>query len=210
MRTELGQRARELGLELDEAAWGRVAQLEDLWLRYGAVANLVGAKDRVALQQHLEDGLATVACAAKTLSLGPEIRWLDVGSGGGLPGLLVVAVTECDCTLVEPRQKRAAFLEFALGMMGRRARVCRARLGVSTWSENGAEQVLDRENMGFCVATARAVFAPERWRDIAESCVKSGGVWIAHHVRGGATAEMGEFLGKVQTGSGEICAYRVR
>jgi 16S rRNA (guanine527-N7)-methyltransferase len=36
--------------------------------------------------------------------------WLDIGSGAGLPGLVIAALTERPMLLVEPRRKRAEFL----------------------------------------------------------------------------------------------------
>ncbi len=46
--------------------------------------------------------------------LGPgEGPWLDVGSGGGLPGLVLAILNPAPITLVEPRRLRAAFLHRA-------------------------------------------------------------------------------------------------
>lgn len=49
-----------------------------------------------------------------------EVRgtWLDIGSGGGLPGI-VAAILRGDRTiLVEPRRKRAEFLDAAVATLG--------------------------------------------------------------------------------------------
>jgi 16S rRNA (guanine527-N7)-methyltransferase len=40
----------------------------------------------------------------------PEGVWLDVGSGAGLPGIVVAALTERRVVLIEPRAKRVDFL----------------------------------------------------------------------------------------------------
>ena len=40
----------------------------------------------------------------------PGRRWLDVGSGAGLPGLVIAIITRDPVTLVEPRRLRAEFL----------------------------------------------------------------------------------------------------
>jgi 16S rRNA (guanine527-N7)-methyltransferase len=37
-------------------------------------------------------------------------RWLDIGSGAGLPGIVVAIITNAPVTLVEPRPLRANFL----------------------------------------------------------------------------------------------------
>ena len=40
------------------------------------------------------------------------MRIVDIGSGGGVPGIpLAVACPECQITLVESTQKKAAFLQ---------------------------------------------------------------------------------------------------
>ena len=38
----------------------------------------------------------------------PGASWVDIGSGAGLPGIVVAALTEGPVTLVEPRRLRAA------------------------------------------------------------------------------------------------------
>jgi 16S rRNA (guanine527-N7)-methyltransferase len=41
--------------------------------------------------------------------------WIDIGSGAGFPGLVIAIVTDMQVTLVEPRARRAEFLEQAAG-----------------------------------------------------------------------------------------------
>lgn len=48
----------------------------------------------------------------------PEGIWLDVGSGAGLPGLVVAVLTDRPVVLVEPRTKRVAFLREAAERLG--------------------------------------------------------------------------------------------
>jgi 16S rRNA (guanine527-N7)-methyltransferase len=38
-------------------------------------------------------------------------RWVDIGSGGGLPGIVIAIASERHVTLVEPRRLRRAFLD---------------------------------------------------------------------------------------------------
>ena len=44
--------------------------------------------------------------------------WMDVGSGAGLPGMVVAALTDRQVILVEPRKKRAAFLQHCADELG--------------------------------------------------------------------------------------------
>ncbi|WP_174286931.1 16S rRNA (guanine(527)-N(7))-methyltransferase RsmG [Sphingomonas bacterium] len=53
--------------------------------------------------RHILDSLQLVALA-------PRGRWLDIGTGGGFPGLAVAIATDLPMTLVEPRKRRAQFL----------------------------------------------------------------------------------------------------
>ena len=172
--------AQTLGVPLDERALDRLMALCSLWLRYGRAMNLVGARDEASLLPHLGDGLATVACAQRCLPLTEQTRWLDVGSGGGFPALIVAAVTPCALTLVEPRQKRASFLELALGSIVDNGRVIRARADDVTWDENASEHERGRYKASFSVATSRAVFAPDAWLEFGEKLVMDGGVLLAH------------------------------
>lgn len=71
-------------------------------------------------------------------------RWVDVGSGAGLPGIpLAIAYPETSFTLVEPQQRRAGFLELTVEDLGLDNVVVEARR---------IQQVRDR----FDVAVTRA------------------------------------------------------
>lgn len=52
------------------------------------------------------------------LSDQPEKPWLDIGSGPGLPGIVIALLTGAETMLVEPRRLRVAFLERAVGALG--------------------------------------------------------------------------------------------
>ena len=43
----------------------------------------------------------------------PDGSWLDIGSGAGLPGIVIAALVDGPVTLVEPRRLRADFLQRA-------------------------------------------------------------------------------------------------
>jgi 16S rRNA (guanine527-N7)-methyltransferase len=45
-------------------------------------------------------------------------RWLDVGSGPGLPGVVLACLSERPILMVEPRRGRVAFLEYAVSALG--------------------------------------------------------------------------------------------
>ncbi len=49
--------------------------------------------------------------------------WADIGSGAGLPGLIVALLTDGPITLIEPRRLRAEFLRTAVQQLGLSERV---------------------------------------------------------------------------------------
>ena len=55
--------------------------------------------------RHLADSAQLVALAPVTG------QWIDVGSGGGLPGVVVSILRDAPMLMVEPRRKRADFLK---------------------------------------------------------------------------------------------------
>jgi 16S rRNA (guanine527-N7)-methyltransferase len=156
--------------------------LKDFLKFYGRAMNLTASLDDASLDEHLLEGLQVVALARR---LGVEGRWLDVGSGGGFPGLVLAACLDIDLTLVEPRAKRASVLELGLGKLRRRnARVLRGRV------ESGRWEALDGSSLepGFSAASARAVFGPDQWTVEAQPWVSVGGLIVLHvgtgdHVR---------------------------
>jgi len=178
-------------LALTEAATDipKLLILKDVLRFYGRAMNLTARLDDAAIDEHLCEALQVVALA-RTLAISG--RWLDVGSGGGFPGLVLAACLDIDLTLIEPRAKRASVLELGLGKLRRRhARVLRGRVEAGKWIplEGG------RLDPGFAAASARAVFEPERWIAEARPWVDEGGVVIVH-LRAGEPIE-GEIVGRV-------------
>ena len=95
-----------LGLRLSSETLERLEHYLDLLEKWNAVINLTAVRDRERMiTLHLLDSL-TVAP-----SLTGKSRLLDVGSGGGMPGIpLAIACPFLSVTLLEPNQKKAAFL----------------------------------------------------------------------------------------------------
>lgn len=165
---------QRLGLPADQRYLDNLLILKDFLKFYGRTMNLTASTEDAALDEHLFEGLAVVALARR---LRIDGRWLDVGSGGGFPGLVLAACLDNDLTLVEPRSKRASVLDLALGRLGRRdARVLRGRIDAGRWI--GLEgQPLEA---GFTAASARAVFEPKRWIEEAGPWVDDHGVIVVH------------------------------
>lgn len=91
-------------------------------------------------ERHIADSAQLVRFAPR-----PDSSWLDIGSGAGLPGLVIAILSEGPVTLVEPRKLRAEFLVRAAAALGLANRV--------TVHANKAERI----GGTFAVITARAV-----------------------------------------------------
>jgi 16S rRNA (guanine527-N7)-methyltransferase len=75
---------------------------------------IAGADADRLWERHVLDSLRGVACADQD-----EPTAFDVGSGAGLPGVpLAIALPRTRFTLIEPKQRRAAFLELVAETLG--------------------------------------------------------------------------------------------
>jgi len=84
-----------------------------LLLEANAEQNLIGkASEPAVWKRHILDSAQLVRFAPDAQS------WLDVGSGPGLPGLVIAILTGRPMLLVEPRRKRVEFLSYAIGELG--------------------------------------------------------------------------------------------
>ena len=107
----IGAGADQLGVPLDEPQLERLAAYARLLVHWNATYNLTAIRSvDEMLTHHLLDSLALVPHLAR-LTRGGAARVLDVGSGGGLPGIvLAVAVPQASFILVDAVQKKCAFL----------------------------------------------------------------------------------------------------
>ena len=113
-----------LGAPADDRAVAALAGWLGLHARWSRAYNLTGARDPVTLVEgHLLD-------AAAVLPLLPPGPIADVGSGAGLPGLVVALLDpERPVTLVDSLAKRTRFLEEAVRVLGAgNVRVVTARI----------------------------------------------------------------------------------
>jgi 16S rRNA (guanine527-N7)-methyltransferase len=108
----LGQLASSLGLRLDAQAQQRLLAFLDLLARWNATYNLTAVRDREAMwTQHLADCLAVLPALDQRLMAG---RVLDVGSGGGLPGVVIAMLRPAlDVNCIDTVGKKAAFIRQA-------------------------------------------------------------------------------------------------
>lgn len=151
----------------------RVAVAEEyahLLVTDGAEQGLIGPRevDRI-WERHLMNCALMVRALAPAGEAGERSTLADIGSGAGLPGLvLAIARPDLDITLIETMQRRATFLTNAADALGLdNVRVLRAR----------AEDLHGREE--FDVVTARAVAALDKLARWSLPLVKVGGQLVA-------------------------------
>jgi 16S rRNA (guanine527-N7)-methyltransferase len=90
----------------------RIAALKALVVEENGRQNLISAATIPAFEErHIADSL-------QLLDHLPDGPMLDIGSGGGFPGLVLACTSERIVHLVEPRAKRAAFLQSAAETLG--------------------------------------------------------------------------------------------
>jgi 16S rRNA (guanine527-N7)-methyltransferase len=123
--------ASALGITLcDEQTQQLIGYLE-LLLKWNRVYNLTSVRDPMDMMRlHLLDSMAVSTCVEHALFGLAEPRLLDVGSGAGLPGLVLAIlhprwhVTVCDAV-----QKKVAFMVQVIGQLKlRNARAVHGRV----------------------------------------------------------------------------------
>jgi 16S rRNA (guanine527-N7)-methyltransferase len=116
-------------------------------------------------------------CAAVADLVPRPATLVDLGSGAGLPGIvLALLLPDVQVTLVERMERRAIFLDECIQELGlRNAQVCRAT----------AEELVGKLDAD--VLTARAVAPLDRLAVLAAGLVRPGGLILA--VKGAAAEE---------------------
>ena len=107
--------AQALALELSEAQIAQLLEFIGLLQKWNKVYNLTSVRDPAEMMtHHLLDSLAAVAPLQRHLAqAGWEApRLLDVGSGGGLPGVVfAICCPQLDVSCVDTVAKKAAFIQ---------------------------------------------------------------------------------------------------
>lgn len=107
-----------LGLDLAAGQRGQLLGYLELIQKWNRIYNLTAVRDpQEMLTQHLLDSLAVVAPLRRHTG-GAACALLDVGSGAGLPGVVIaIACPEIRVDCVDTVAKKAAFLQQAAGTL---------------------------------------------------------------------------------------------
>lgn len=110
MRATLEAAASQLGLELTSAQLDQLLAYLALLQKWNKVYNLTAVRDPAQmLSHHLVDSLSAIP---PLLRHGAPARLMDVGAGGGLPGVVIaICCPGTDVTCVDAVAKKATFIQ---------------------------------------------------------------------------------------------------
>jgi 16S rRNA (guanine527-N7)-methyltransferase len=154
------------------ARWDLADRYARLLTTDGVTRGLIGPREGARVwERHL------LNCAVLTTLLPDDVDVCDLGSGAGLPGLvLAIRRPDLQVTLVEPLLRRTAFLDEVVGRLGLpNVEVVRAR----------AEDLHGRRE--FSAVTSRAVAPLPRLLDWSMPLVREGGAMLA--MKGSSAAD---------------------
>ncbi len=167
LRYRLVAGAQALGLSLTDAQVQQLLDYLDLLGKWNKVYNLTAVRDPAEmLTHHLLDSLAVIA-PLRRHTQGRATRLLDVGSGGGLPGVVIaICCPEVEVTCVDAVAKKAAFIQQAAGSLG---------LAHLHGRHGRVEAVVEK----FDVITSRAFATLGDFTAWSQGALADGGVWAA-------------------------------
>jgi 16S rRNA (guanine527-N7)-methyltransferase len=163
----LREGVQALGLSLSDEQIQRLLDYVALIQKWNKVYNLTALRDPAdMLTHHLLDSLTAIAPLHRHTQ-GQAIRVLDVGSGGGLPGVvLAICMPELNVSCVDTVAKKAAFVQqVAVSLKLPNLRGIHARV----------ESLTDP----YQVICSRAFASLPDFVTWSRSALAEGGVWMA-------------------------------
>ena len=141
--------------------FARIEKYVELLRREAVRQNLISASTvETVWDRHVLDSAQLVQFEPKAGS-----AWVDIGSGAGLPGLVVACLVDGPVALVEPRRLRAEFLQKMIVALDLSARV-------------SVQQVNAQRAQGkYDVISARAVASLSKLFEISQHLSTGNTVW---------------------------------
>jgi len=183
---QLARGAAQLQFPLDVVAQEKLLQYLRLLGRWNKTYNLTALREeRQIVSHHLLDSLSIIPY----LWAG---RWLDVGSGAGLPGI-VLAITRSDweVSMIDSNTKKTSFIQQAIIELGlENAHVVRGRVE-DFKSENMFDGVISRafSDLGTFLRLTKQLVSPKgKWAAMKgamekEVSVLPGGCYIEENIQ---------------------------
>lgn len=151
---------RAIGQPVSRETLDRLDAYSNLLRRENERQNLVSASTIDHLwERHVLDSVQLVRFEPN-----PGASWVDIGSGAGLPGIVIACLVTGPVTLVEPRRLRADFLRQTVESLGLNAVVEHAK----------AEAISGQ----FDVIAGRAVAPLDRFLGISHHLSHAGTIWV--------------------------------
>lgn len=167
LRARLVEGVGVLGLNPTEGQLDQLLAYVDLLARWNKVYNLMAVREPAEmLTHHLLDSLAVIG-PLRRQTVGRSTRLLDVGSGGGLPGVVIaICCPDIDVCCVDAVAKKTAFIQQVAGTLGLPGlRSVHARV----------ENLVER----FDVVTSRAFATLADFTTWSVGALAEDGVWMA-------------------------------
>lgn len=167
-QSELRAGLAALDLQLTDGQVGQLLQFGELLLKWTQVYNLTALRrpDEV-LTHHILDCAAVIAPLRRATG-GAAARLLDVGSGGGLPGVVIaIACPYIAVDCVDAVAKKAAFVQQVAATL---------RLPNLRGLHSRIEQV---QQGGYTVASSRAFATLADFVSLSAGALAPHGVWMA-------------------------------
>ena len=171
LKTTLQAGLQSLQLALDARQVDLLLDYLGLLQKWNKVYNLTAVRDPAEMMtHHLLDSLAAIQPLLQQVGDRP-LKLLDVGSGGGLPGVVIaIACPQVDVTCVDTVAKKAAFIQQAAATLklpnlrGLHARV---------------ESLNALSGQGYDVVCSRAFASLVDFTNWSQAALNPGGVWMA-------------------------------
>ncbi len=201
-RRQLEAAAATLGLSLTAAQIDHLFAYLDLIQKWNKVYNLTSVRDPAdMLSLHLIDSLAILEPVNRQLGLTAKLentvlpkailankpqkmkQMLDVGSGAGLPGVVVaICCPDISVTCVDTVAKKAAFInQVAVTLRLKNLKAVHARVENLAANDNAARE---RESAaGFDIICCRAFSSLADFTALSKDSLKDQGIWLAMKAR---------------------------
>lgn len=161
---DFNEKCKKYSLVCEADTLLKLANYKKLAEKWNKTVNLFSRKESdLLVKRHFEDSIPLAASISKNGFL------IDVGSGGGFPGMVVSLLRrDIKTTLLEPKTKKAVFLEEVKRVL------CLENLMVFQ------ERIESFKTTNiYTDAVSRAVFSPETWLENGMNLLQEGGfVWL--------------------------------
>ncbi|GAB4310052.1 MAG: hypothetical protein Kow0090_23340 [Myxococcota bacterium] len=176
MIAELSRFASDVGFFPPEGWAEKVRSYFCLLMKWNATQNLTTHTEEEFLQKDIADCLYSARAISAVFKSRRCLSVLDVGSGAGVPGLILAAMfPQFKFTLAESRRKRVSFLKTArIEMNLQNVKIL-------------AQRISGKENFAFDLCLSRAALGFAEFIPLAPVWLKKGGALLL--MLGGADVE---------------------